>query len=117
MVPLELGIAEPPPPTSADGAAVAEEEEEPTVAPPEPQLLLAEEQKALPAGEMSTLELAAACGFMGLPDPKAGHYFGSSDIGRALAADSSKVKLEKLGNDAKSAVAGQALEVLSRRSG
>ena len=116
MVPLELGIAEPSTPMSADGAAV-EEEDVSTVAPPEPQLLLVEEQKTLPAGEMSTLELAAACGFMGLPDPKAGHYFGSSDIGRALAADSSKVKLEKLGNDAKSAVAGQALEVLSRRSG
>lgn len=65
-------------------------------------------------GELRTL--AAVCGFSGAPIPDAGHYWGSSDQ-QAADSDERNVKLQKFGDDAKSAVAQQESKMLGLRSG
>jgi len=101
---LELGIVEP----------AAGDADDADGADPRPLHATPDEVRTLP---LSSVELAAACGFMGKLDPNAGHYFGGSETARALESDASKVKLDKLGNDAKSAVAEQFTKTLGLRSG
>ena len=60
--------------------------------------------------------LAATCGFLGAPDPNAGHYWSGSVVDDNGASER-KVKLAKLGNDAKSAVAERDSKNLGLRSG
>ena len=75
-----------------------------------------ERADAPPAG--SALELAAMCGFRATPRPTDGHYWGDSGAdGAPQATDASKVKLDRLGNDAKSAVAEKFQKTLGLRSG
>ena len=88
----------------SEAAAAAE-------AAPPPQLV---ESRSL-ATEAAAL--APTCGFLGAPNPNHGHFF--ADAGGAGVDDAAerKVKLKKIGLDAKSAVAEQFSKSLGLRSG
>jgi len=99
---LEMGISEPRPDADADADADVD---------------LLQRGDAHPLSmTVSSLELAAACGFMGIADPTAGHYYGSSETD-SIVSDERKVKLGKIGLDAKSATAIEFSKSLGLRSG
>lgn len=105
---LELGMTPPRAArAAAEGDAMADVEPE-----PEPTLLQRDEIADL---IMEQKQLAAACGFVGKPDPKAGHFYADSELGDAFKTDARKVILSKLGNNAKSAVHKQFNEMLGLR--
>ena len=92
---------------AADGAAAGDEdvmmldasEDEPTAVLSRGQVLLR----------------ASKCGFLGLPRPGTGHYFGDNSPD-AHQTDARNVKLSRLGNDAKSAIQEQQSKTLGLRS-